>query len=373
MFPVPTLFGEPFLLDLTAIGASNTTVFHQFKDFSSNEIAALKKPISVFQKTVKKILSPVESGSYQDKLDILEKFKVEIGSDKTFTQVVRRKLLSWINLEIERYRLAAKIKSSSLPFLNRMTNPAENCWRLVMDGNRQTDEFGAYGFEEEEGYMAGMLRAFTLMLETLNDKLTPDLHCRFHDTAVDQVLNKRNERIDQGYGLAFLDTTIGLIEGVNCTKEGLKEFEDSDKKNGSWIKITTYMGRKKLVINRSEGNMYRSRDEVIQSCQTKSNLIFSKYYQELAEAHQIVDPSEKETTILTAIARCCQDLDQNHFFRDGNIRDDAFLTMNKVLLENNLLPVILNDPNVLDMFSVAQIVEEMREGQRTFEKLLNPL
>lgn len=66
---------------------------------------------------------------------------------------------------------------------------------------------------------------------------------------------------------------------------------------------------------------------------------------------------------------CCQDLDQHHLFMDGKIRTIAFLVMNKLLLQNDLLPSVLQDPSVFDMNSIEEIVEDIRWGQEAFQTL----
>jgi hypothetical protein len=67
-----------------------------------------------------------------------------------------------------------------------------------------------------------------------------------------------------------------------------------------------------------------------------------------------------------AIARCCQDLDQHHLFSDGNARTLGFLVMNKLLLQNGLSPVVLVDPNHIDMNSIDELVTKMRFAQVQF-------
>ncbi|SEK17258.1 MULTISPECIES: hypothetical protein [unclassified Variovorax] len=54
---------------------------------------------------------------------------------------------------------------------------------------------------------------------------------------------------------------------------------------------------------------------------------------------------------------------------DGKIRTIAFLVMNKLLLQNDLLPSVLQDPSVFDMNSIEEIVEDIRWGQEAFQTL----
>ena len=69
------------------------------------------------------------------------------------------------------------------------------------------------------------------------------------------------------------------------------------------------------------------------------------------------------------IARACRALEIGHFFDDGNQRTVAFLVLNKMLIENDLGPVILPNPLVFDGYlSVDQLVGEIDKGQRIFRE-----
>jgi hypothetical protein len=208
------------------------------------------------------------------------------------------------------------------------------------------------------------------MLDTLDNPLTPDLYCSMHDTAVDQVFNKSGDSIAKGYPKGWMETCFVLKDGINCTPEGLEEFKLSPK-NGGWIRLVNHLGKQKLVICRTGGDWRMSPQEIAQRCNDHTQRIIYAYDTDIAIAKQIPenDPS-RETAILTAVAKCCQDLDQYHFFTDGTIRTAAFLSMNKLLLQMGLSPTILHDPNVLDMYSVEQIVALIRAGQNTFRMLL---
>ena len=104
--------------------------------------------------------------------------------------------------------------------------------------------------------------------------------------------------------------------------------------------------------------LYRSQ------CRGFAASILERYTQELEK----IDPSSANATDqkLVAIVRCCQDLDQVHLFEDGNIRTIAFVVLNKFLLENGLSPTILDEPNIFDCKSVAEIQQAVQAGQQTF-------
>ena len=96
-----------------------------------------------------------------------------------------------------------------------------------------------------------------------------------------------------------------------------------------------------------------------EQCQRFAQEVLYIYNQEIKNA-------ETEEKTLEAIARCCQDLDQLHLFIDGNIRTIAFLVLNKLLLQNGLDPVILDDPNIFDCNAVDELIVAIRKGQDQF-------
>jgi hypothetical protein len=69
--------------------------------------------------------------------------------------------------------------------------PPGSAWRLLMDEHLQ-DARGEYGFENEQGYMAGMLNSFARMLESVRNREPIDaaLFETLHDACVDKVYSK---------------------------------------------------------------------------------------------------------------------------------------------------------------------------------------
>jgi hypothetical protein len=108
---------------------------------------------------------------------------------------------------------------------------------------------------------------------------------------------------------------------------------------------------------------YHTKDMTREERQEIAEAILNKCYEEITSAKEQNDEDAK----LTAIVRCCQDLDQAHLFVDGNIRTIAFGVLPKLLLENDLRPCILPDPNILDGSSVEEIKQAICQGQETFQ------
>jgi hypothetical protein len=95
----------------------------------------------------------------------------------------------------------------------------------------------------------------------------------------------------------------------------------------------------------------------------KVNQILSAYKAETNEA-------QTETEKLTAIARCCQNLNQAHPFADGNARTFGVLLVNRLLLKEGLGPAIMEDANRFDGYAVDELVDEIRKGQASFQSFI---
>jgi prophage maintenance system killer protein len=327
-----------------------------------------------------------------DKLAVLGAIKSEIENTKsTFQGGIQHKLLSLVALEIQRYTCAAKIRESDMKQLSSMTDPERDVWRLLMDGRDQGN--GIQHFENERGYMAGMLGGLNLMIDTLRQPLSSDLYLNFHDAAVNGVHTRirgddseffikypNDYLMEKGYR----DRRVGFpIEiGDNGTQEGIDAFDTAGKNDWCIIEtvhdfddgISTRLVAQypmSLLLEEEANPTGREYEAIIQeACHAKAAEIIDNYNQEIALVNSSeLGPADKEEKILTSIAKCCQDLDQHHLFTDGNIRTIAFLVMNKLLLENDLSPTIFHDPNAIDMHSVPQIVDLIRAGQTTYQNL----
>ncbi|QDI05744.1 hypothetical protein E4A48_02740 [Xanthomonas cerealis pv. cerealis] len=93
----------------------------------------------------------------------------------------------------------------------------------------------------------------------------------------------------------------------------------------------------------------------------------------MARAQKIIDRNARlirtapsEDAKLSAIARCCQGLKGAHLFDDGNARTRGMLVVNKLLLENDLRPALMEDPNRFDGFSIDELIAEIKQCQATF-------
>jgi Fic/DOC family len=236
-------------------------------------------------------------------------------------------------------------------------------WRLFMDGKHQGR--GKLGFENERGYMAGMMRGCTIMLQHLNQPLTPDLFEQLHDACVTNVLNRSEEpmklmyRDSPHHGEGFgVDADTWSLAGY---QELVAKYKNRNKGDQSYddgkntVGIVLADDPKNMVGPDVHPKVMKLKPLYRNQCKGFAASILERYAQEI----QKIDPLE-------AIVRCCQDLDQVHLFEDGNIRTIAFLVLNKCLIEQNLSPTILDEPNIFDCKSMAEIQEAVKAGQKTF-------
>ena len=79
---------------------------------------------------------------------------------------------------------------------------------------------------------------------------------------------------------------------------------------------------------------------------------------------------ERTTTLnsrLSAIAELIRALEVSHFFPDGNQRTYAFLLLPKLLMENGIPLVILDDPAMFDGYrTIDELVKELKHGNANF-------
>lgn len=97
----------------------------------------------------------------------------------------------------------------------------------------------------------------------------------------------------------------------------------------------------------------------------KMQCILDEYHTALIQLASS-DTADKIDKCLTIIVKCCQQLEWLHPFADGNCRTFGMILLNRLLIENNFYPCIMDDPNQLDCFSINELVEAIKQGMRNF-------
>jgi anti-sigma28 factor (negative regulator of flagellin synthesis) len=287
-------------------------------------------------------------------------------------------------------------------------------WRLFIDGFRQSDDpQAAYAFdnpvlrpngqprEGEAGYMACLMGTFKDMLGDLETPLSVDSLIQLHDSAVGDVHEDHDPPAKSGMvsqkiaaaGLAGLGTgfSCNLVDGNsrgagNFSPEGLRELQARIKQKTLATPQTeravpklSLKGATTGFLNDPQTGEPRALQdgetfslnvqEPVNARRERATAIVEAYGDEIGKAggdDQRNADDDQETAKLRAIVRCCQDLEQAHLFQDANCRTIAFMVLNKLLLQNGLDPVILDNPNRLDGFSEEQLITFVREGQAKF-------
>jgi hypothetical protein len=300
----------------------------------------------------------------------------------------------WTDVEIQLERYKACIISKAvqrelsskwkeIPYLCDF--PPEQAWRLCVDGRYQKDNGPQFTVDDEPSFIAGAKRLLNAMLDGLRidglkfdghspRELTAEYYQQLHDIAIEGTYKKveenaRKQEFELGYA-HNTGTTFHLVWDSNYSDAGNEE---------RWEKIACRKGGPNVDARYGEaghpvGNCHSEKELMPMSKHTTKSMtreerlkiaetIINQYHKEITSAKRQNDEDAK----LTAIVRCCQDLEQAHLFPDGNIRTIAFGVLPKLLLENDLRPCILPNPNILDGFSVEELKQTIREGQETFQ------
>lgn len=267
--------------------------------------------------------------------------------------------------------------------------------RLVIDEEKQDPISGRWAFDNESHYLHGMLDGLMFMLKTLEQPISAELYEELHDicvfnvsTEANRTLGKPAEKFDRGFRGLDGVSNIGLSD--NYTELGLKEFQDRNKSEcQQWgeKEFRAYENRfgegttnvsfpVKWIIDNEKSLMAKvhiggsDRNEFIRRVDSHLDA-YKQTINSIVESGKVSEKNDDD--VIEAIALCCQKLDQEHVFRDGNIRTIAFLVMNKLLLQNDLSPSMMRDPNVIDFYDIGSLVDEIKKGQDKFKEFTTPI
>jgi len=259
--------------------------------------------------------------------------------------------------------------------------PANALWRLLIDGNRQ-ETSGPLGFDKKEpGYLKGMMHGLNSVF-TDDAPLSVELLATLHSQCVEPVRVVQYAESESGtlefraqfqQGVYNAPKSFGLIPDGPCknfTREGLAELCDRllkgdtsfyFEKNGTTEQINA-TNLQPLDVD----DLYKkleSGDWAIATTnsprknpiQNQLNAIISQYKQDIKQAHS-------NDAKIKVIATCIHDLELAHPFSDANCRTIVVLLLNKLLLDENLPPVILENPNRFDAYSIEELCQEIHRG-----------
>ena len=244
--------------------------------------------------------------------------------------------------------------------------PAADVWRLVIDGRFQRESSDPAQLmwaldQNEQEFLLPMLDAFVAMLSNVNQSLTVTDIEQWHDIAV-------SAELDHDAGMLEEDcaTRFGLCE-QNMSPAGVYEFKaryphNVQPNNAPRARLSQAIAgdpsdsKLELLLN----PMLHEDYEMVAAGGTRAQK--RQRCQALINAYALQTRHATSPELLSAIVGLAQDIEQHHFFADGNARTVAFLLVNKLLLQNNLGVWICPDPNHFDLMGRQELIDDLDAG-----------
>lgn len=296
------------------------------------------------------------------------------------------------SIQVKDIKRELSSKWHKISFLRNIS--VDDAWRLGVDGRYQQSDGLKFEHDEKPSFIAGTLRLLNFMLDGLcieglkfdghnPRKLDGQYLQEMHDIAIAGMYREVKEgKAKEGFQIGyrgFLGNWPGEQFGwgnANYTERGHEELREKFKCRRGGEEIDPRYGEAGHPVGNScldpfytfynNRQCYMTKKATWHECLTIANAIIDKCYDEINKSST---PDEK----LTAIVRCCQDLEQAHLLPDGNLRTIAFGVLPKLLLEIGECPPILRDASTLDGYDVETLKAKIREGQETFRTYVNSI
>lgn len=227
---------------------------------------------------------------------------------------------------------------------------------------------------KEPGYFKAMLEAFKSLPNYISREISVAMNIELHDKAIDQVKDKNGYVLSKGISGQYCycpapyfsqDTATELYNsaflfGDRFALDLLGEEIASDS-SGHLMDDKNYINKfmkKKFSCIYNLGNV-----ESIIHTQKEWEILFTPL---LAHFRASIEHTKTLNGIVSAAGELLRALEVAHIFPDGNTRTNAFLLLNKILIENNLPPVILEEPNMFGYLTVKELAQQIRLGMMNF-------
>lgn len=268
--------------------------------------------------------------------------------------------------------------------------PPTSLWRLFIDGNRQL-QAGPGGFDvKEPGYLKSLFIGFNWLLETLEETPSLEYLQKLHQLATSHTKlsstggeGRQLEVFLEDFPRGIRNTGVRIeleAQGINAnfTEAGLKELYEKLKTGDTYF---SFQRRDPIFgeLNEIDGSNVDKIDfkDFLQLIQkefwtidlrnSSVSLIEPRIHKILARYNQDIEKTKSDDEKLFAIASCVHELELSHSFFDGNCRTFAILFLIKLLLQQKFSPAILENPNRFDAYSVAELVQEIKNGMKVFQ------
>jgi len=316
---------------------------------------------------------------HKDLMGIIERNEFKLIPKKTVVDIMMSSLP--IQLDTDTHRLNYRIESvlrallqydeliehiQTIPKAGFLKNIGRaNLWRLLIDGQRQKTKGPSDMFDfdvKEINWMGGMIAGLRLMIDNLGKPLTSDMILQFQYATCNGVVEYKNGEYSE-LELGFRDRNDDKHYKV------AKDHQDSVRGNltddggtqlGNHPAYSDWFQLEKITSPK-EASFYwfrllpKSTEEIVD----KLNSFIEKLNQDLKD-------SDKKDNI-HVFCDFIQSANQHHGLRQGNIRTLVMLILNKLLIEKELLPTAMRNPNNFDVFSLKEVKEEVKLGQKTVE------
>lgn len=224
-------------------------------------------------------------------------------------------------------------------------------------------------FDSQTAYLYGMLNSWRTSMDSLEKKLDATLVMDLYTACFPSGLDKPIEPSTSA-------TELWLIKDNNMTTAGCEQLLKFAAELRQQLPSYAVVGSKEDL--RDYFNRLHKTPKG-QSCEPKiaihdKALLFrpelSTENMRRAIQHFILQFKERcredplKTNRLRHIAELCQSLEQLHPFPDGNCRVFGVILLNHLLAREGLPLSMLEDPNILDGWSLDEVVEQIEKGQQ---------
>tara|TARA_R110002110_G_scaffold195770_1_gene405475 strand:- start:96844 stop:98610 length:1767 start_codon:yes stop_codon:yes gene_type:complete len=240
------------------------------------------------------------------------------------------------------------------------TFPPDEFWRFFVDGVRQSKGWKVFE-NNEPGYLQGMYTAF-LEEMTRSEPLSVDVLLRVHANSVTGVKETNYEdNLEKAKHFRPASEQVGfdLSLGSNLSKKGYEEIQSESAKHGNY---STINGQK--ILNSGHTIDLFKLACTAKDPQNEATKILENYHRAMQQSG--VDQESKVKAIIEMVVN----LERLHPFNDANCRTFCMVVLYRELLNNNIMPPIMDNPNQFDGFSMEELSLKVMEGSRRAQELI---
>lgn len=268
---------------------------------------------------------------------------------------------------------AFRLIGNAIANLHDQKIAAHNVWRLCIDPSKLemlcklgiTQESWTMGllFDNYRSYLYKMGIGWEAAMQNLGEPISPEFIIELHRATAAGIphpqasIHDEDNSPDDYLASGFSEKTHGysIIKSVALSSQGKIELLEFVEKNKEYVRLENDE-RTSRIFGTEAFNLIQlgtPKEKLTALTQTW----IDDYYKELAAA------TTSDEKVLAAI-KLCQNLERLHPFEDGNYRVFGILLLNRLLAEQGESLTVIDEPSKLDGYSRAELLQEVREGQR---------